>query len=184
MGILESADEGTAHVFSDNLRAWKAWRAKPIRVATARLGEDALVRGRVETAGFVTPALVTERECVAGIVTVWHGTEPLLRMRAIQSFFVVDPTGERLLVSDVDMLLRTSYEDVTGLAQRLAHFGTRFYTFAQPHFSGFSGTPYTLTEQLLLPGMAIEVFGRIGHATWIDRGAYRENLTEIATMSG
>lgn len=176
------------HTLRDNLQAFHAWRRKPTAIAELVVGEDALVRGVVETAGFVAPALITGRECVAGNVQLWMEDNVQKRVRwahtrASLAFFVLDERGDRLLVEDAELILsHVPEEDVTQAAGEQTHAGTPFWEFVQEQRLAIATTFYTATEQLIVPGAHVEVYGRVGQRPWMDRGAYREQLVHVTSI--
>jgi hypothetical protein len=197
VSLLQSADDMTGHVFSENLRAFRAWRAQPVAISDTQQGEDALIAGHVETAGFVERAPISGRDCVACVLTflflrtqidgrfIQRGGTPIARVRATQPFFVIDAQGDRLLVKDADMIVRVAPDDVSDGLMRIATPGSEMEAFMRARGLLLPAqTGYDAQEQLILPGAPIEVFGRVSEIPWLERTAYREAVTNVRAMIG
>jgi hypothetical protein len=182
----------------ENLRAFRAWRAQPVAIRDTKVGSDALIRGEVETAGFVEPAPVTERETVVCVVTftIAHTAPadgqqpfqyqgmPIFRARAVQPFYVIDANGDRLLVNDKTIIVRLREEYVAAQLLAKARPGTPLAAFMRKNGLFRDVREYEANEQIVARGQTVEVFGRIEMRPWLERTAYRETMSEVHAMFG
>lgn len=183
-------------------RELRARHARPKTVATAVVGKDASIVGRVEAILGDEPTLFSRRLVVAadervdqrvivgsdgrGMPRIAFRTEATHEIR--RRFAIVDDAGDRIHVVGRSVLWTRDERANDSIPQRVRD-GTPLGAFLRSNgiipgdYMGIEGA-YAFFARVVAAGDRVVVFGRVAEAPYEERGGYRTASTRVRLFDG